>query len=104
MFLGIIALLKNAGVVVAHPVTLVAMGDMTRLTVILALAGFVVIVALDALKVPGAIMIGILAITIIAVATGVSDYKGIVDLPPDPSPVLFATGYSARRSMSPWSP
>ncbi len=99
MFLGIIAL-QNAGIVVAHPATMVALGDMTKLTVILALAGFIVIAALDALEVPGAILIGILAVTIVAVATGVSDYKGIVDLPPDPSPVLFQLDIGAALDVT----
>ncbi|MEM7120601.1 MAG: NCS2 family permease [Pseudomonadota bacterium] len=89
LFLGIIAV-KNAGIVVDDPVTLVAMGDLTQTTVILALAGFIVIAALDALKVPGAIIIGILAVTAVGIAMGVSDFQGVVDVPPDPSPVFFA--------------
>lgn len=88
LFLGIIAL-KNAGIVVDHPATLVTIGDLTAWPALLALLGFAVMVALDRLRVPGAVIIGILAITAIGVLLGVSEFKGIVDLPPDPSPTFL---------------
>ena len=87
-FLGIIAL-KNAGIVVDHPATLVTIGDMKTWPVILAALGFVVMVALDRRSVPGAIIIGILLVTIVASLLGISEFKGIMDLPPDPSPVFL---------------
>lgn len=88
LFLGIIAL-KNAGIVVDHPATLVTIGDLTAWPALLALLGFAVMVALDRLRVPGAVIIGILAITAIGVLLGISEFKGIVDLPPDPSPTFL---------------
>jgi len=87
-FLGIIAL-KNAGIVVDHPATLVTIGDMKTWPVILAALGFVVMVALDRRSVPGAIIIGILLVTIVASLLGISEFKGIMALPPDPSPVFL---------------
>jgi AGZA family xanthine/uracil permease-like MFS transporter len=87
-FLGIIAL-KNAGIVVDHPATLVGIGDMTTWPVILASLGFVVMVALDRRSIPGAIIIGILMVTIVASLLGISQFKGVVAAPPDPSPVLL---------------
>jgi AGZA family xanthine/uracil permease-like MFS transporter len=89
LFLGLIAL-QNAGLVVANKETMVSLGDITAPTVMLALAGFVVIAALDALKVTGAILIGILAVTAVGIATGQTGFDGIASLPPDPSPTLFA--------------
>ncbi len=87
-FLGIIAL-KNAGIVVDHPATLVTIGDMKTWPVILAALGFMVMVALDRRSVPGAIIIGILLVTIAASLIGISEFKGVVALPPDPSPVFL---------------
>lgn len=87
-FLGIIAL-KNAGIVVDHPATLVGIGDMTKWPVILASLGFVVMVALDRRSIPGAIIIGILLVTIVASLLGISQFKGVIAAPPDPSPVLL---------------
>ena len=89
LFLGIIAL-KNAGIVVDHPATLVTMGDMTAAPAILAMLGFVIIVALSRRQVPGAVIIGILAVTGLGVAFGITEWKGLVSVPPDPSPTLLA--------------
>ena len=88
LFLGIIAL-KNAGIIVDHPATLVALGDILTPAPLLALAGFFVIVALQSRNVPGAVIIGILVVTLIGVALGVSEWKGFASLPPDPSPTLL---------------
>ena len=88
LFLAIIAL-KNAGVVVDHPATLVTLGDPTSWPVILAFLGFFAIVALDHRKVPGAVIIGILAVTAAGVALGVSEWKGLASLPPDPLPTFL---------------
>ena len=88
LFLGIIAL-KNAGVVVDHPATLVTLGALSSPPVLLAAAGFILMVALDAKRVPGAIIIAILATTMAGVLLGVSEFKGIASLPPDPSPTFL---------------
>ena len=42
----------------------------------LAILGFFVIAALDALKVRGAILIGILVVTVLSMILGVSEFKG----------------------------
>jgi adenine/guanine/hypoxanthine permease len=65
-FLGIIAL-SNAGVVVAHPATLVTSGDFLAPGVLLAILGFALIAALNFRNVPGATIIGILAVAIIGI-------------------------------------
>lgn len=88
LFLGIIGL-KAAGIVVAHPATLVTIGDVTKWPVILCVLGLVAMVALDRRGVPGAIVIGILGVTAAAMALGLQEYKGLVSRPPDPSPVLL---------------
>jgi len=87
-FLGIIAL-QGAGVVVDHPATLVTLGDLGATTTLLAAGGFVVILALDALRVPGAVIIGILATTVVGILLGQSEFQGIADIPPDPTTVLL---------------
>jgi AGZA family xanthine/uracil permease-like MFS transporter len=88
LFLGIIAL-HNAGIVAASPDTLVTLGDMKAPGTILAVCGFLAIVALDAKKVPGAIIISVLAVTAIGVALGVSPFGGIVAPPPSLAPTLL---------------
>ncbi len=81
MFLGLIAL-KNAGFVVANEATLVALGDLTSPGPALAVAGFFMIAALDALKVKGAILLGILGVTIASILLGVTPFGGVVSAPP----------------------
>ena len=59
-FLVIIGL-RNAGVVVANEATLVGLGNLAQWTVALAALGFMGIVALEHRKIPGAVVICILA-------------------------------------------
>jgi len=90
LFLGFIGL-KSAGLVVDHPATLVQMGDLISLKVLLAVVGFIVIVALDYKKIPGAIIIGILLVAIVGMITGLAKPPAaIVSMPPDPSPTFLA--------------
>ena len=90
LFLGFIGL-KSAGLVIDHPATLVQMGDLVSLKVLLAVLGFIVIVALDYKKVPGAIIIGILLVAVVGMMTGLAKAPtAIVSIPPDPSPTFLA--------------
>ncbi|NMG40043.1 NCS2 family permease [Chelativorans sp. ZYF759] len=91
-FLGIIAL-SNAGVVVAHPATLVTSGDFLAPGVILALLGFALIAALNFRNVPGATIIGILVVAVIGIPFGVAEFGGIVSLPPNPSETFLALDF-----------
>ncbi len=81
MFLGLIGL-KTAGIVVGNEATLVALGDVTATTTWMAILGFFIIAGLDALKVRGAILIGILVITVLAMIMGVTNYVGVFSAPP----------------------
>ncbi|MBC7202286.1 MAG: NCS2 family permease [Pusillimonas sp.] len=88
LFLGLIAL-KSAGIVVGSEATLVALGDLTSPQALFAILGLFIIGALDALKVRGAILIGILAITILSIITGYTQFGGIFDMPPSLAPTFF---------------
>lgn len=88
-FLAIIGL-KNAGIVVAHPATLVTLGNLKSTPVILACVGFLAIIALEARRVPGALLIAILGITAVGVLMGVSAAGGLVSMPPSLAPTFLA--------------
>ncbi len=88
LFLGIIGL-KNAGIIVDHPVTLVTMGDLSLWPALLAVGGFLVMVALDSRRVPGAITIAILLTTAVGVITGVSPFGGVFSAPPSVAPTFL---------------
>src|SRR3546814_3000709 len=81
--------LRNAGVVVDHPATLVTLGDLTGTGTLLACLGFVLMVALEQRRVPGAIIVTILLITAVGIALGVSEAGGIVSLPPSLAPTFL---------------
>jgi AGZA family xanthine/uracil permease-like MFS transporter len=88
LFLGIIAL-KNAGIVVDNPATLVGLGDLKQTGPLLAILGFFVIAVLDALRVKGSILIGILVVTLLSWITGVSSFNGLVSMPPSVAPTFL---------------
>jgi AGZA family xanthine/uracil permease-like MFS transporter len=88
MFLGIIAL-QSSGIVVNSDATLVTLGDLTNPGTLLTIAGFFIIVALDAMRVTGAILIGILVITVAAILLGVTQFGGIMSMPPAIGPTFL---------------
>ena len=89
MFVALIGL-KNAGIVVANPATLVALGDFSDHTVWIALVGLIVTVVLYVLNVQGAMLFGIIAATIFGAFTGdVSMPQGaLVTTPPSIEPIF----------------
>ncbi|HWB47657.1 MAG TPA: NCS2 family permease [Stellaceae bacterium] len=89
LFLGIIAL-KEAGLVVASPETLVTLGDVKAPATLLAAAGFIAMVALDRLRVPGAIILAVIATAFAGILLGVSPFGGIASLPPSLAPTFLA--------------
>ncbi|NHF71986.1 NCS2 family permease [Paracoccus xiamenensis] len=88
MFLGLIAL-KTSGIVVDNPATLVGLGDLTQVGTLLAILGFFIIAALDALKVRGSILIGILVITVLSILLGASQFGGVMSMPPSIAPTFM---------------
>ena len=82
LFLAIIGL-EIMGVIGDHPVTLVTIGDIKNPLVILGCLAFVFMVVLEKMKIKGNIIIGILLFSIIAWATGLAKFNGIVgSIPP----------------------
>src|SRR5690606_11584058 len=88
LFLALIAL-KSSGIVVDNPATLVGLGDMTQAGPLLAALGFAIIVALAYRQVTGAVMIGILIVTLISLALGLTSTDGFVSAPPSLAPTLL---------------
>ena len=80
--------LQWAGVIVASPGTLVTLGDLGAPPVLVALAGLVVMAVLWARGVRGAILLGILASTLVAWLGGLVQFQGVAALPPSLLPTL----------------
>ncbi|MBK5208789.1 MAG: NCS2 family permease [Flavobacteriaceae bacterium] len=96
LFIAFIGL-KGTGLIVSNPATLVGLGDMKNPAVLVGLAGVMIIGILLAKKVKGAILIGILASTIIGFFVGVTvlpENFSVVSLPPSIEPIFFKFDFS----------
>lgn len=80
---------KNAGLVQGNPGTLITLGNLHAVTTWYAIAGFFLIVALEAMQVIGAVIISILVVTVVSVMTGVITLHGFFAPPPSILPTLF---------------
>ncbi len=92
-FLGIIAL-EEARIVVAHPATLVTLGDLRNPVAYLMLFGFVLIAALNFRRMLGATLIGILVVSALGIPFGLAKFIGIVSFPPSIAPTLLQLDFS----------
>lgn len=90
LFIAFIGL-QNAGIVEANPATLVTVGTLTDPKPLLALIGILVTGVLLVKGVRGALLIGIVATTIIGFPLGVTSMPDFSNglTPPDLSPILF---------------
>ncbi|GAA3894104.1 NCS2 family permease [Halomonas cibimaris] len=88
LFLAMIAL-QNAGIVVADSATFIALGDLGQPSALYTLIGFFVITALAYRRVTGAVLIGILGVTLVATLLGHNTYGGLVSMPPSVAPTLM---------------
>ena len=88
LFLAIVALQKS-DVIIGDADTLVRLGPMDTAPPLLALGGFLLIAILEARRVRGAILIGILVVTGCAWALGLVQWQGLLALPPSLAPTFL---------------
>jgi AGZA family xanthine/uracil permease-like MFS transporter len=99
LFLGIIAL-EEAKVIVDHPATLVTLGDLTKPVPALMLLGFVLIAGLNYRRMLGGTLIGILVVTAIGLPFGLSQFNGIVSVPPSMAPTFLQLDFSRVSELT----
>lgn len=87
LFIAFIGL-QSAGVVVKDEATLVALGDITSGSPLLAIIGVVITGFMFIRNVPGAILIGILATMVIGIPMGVTEFKGVISQPESIAPIF----------------
>ncbi len=92
LFIALIGL-SNAGIVVSNPDTLVSLGNLSSPVTLLAAIGLGITAVLMALRIRGAILIGIVLTTIVGMFTGVTTIptglSDIFGMPHSIAPVLF---------------
>ncbi|MFA0084498.1 NCS2 family permease [Vibrio sp. E150_011] len=93
LFLALIAL-KNSGIVVDNPATLVSMGAITSLPAVLAAIGFFLTIALVHRGLKGAVMIAILSVTVLGIIFGDVQWHGIMSAPPSIAPTFLQLDFS----------
>ncbi|HEY0845703.1 MAG TPA: NCS2 family permease [Noviherbaspirillum sp.] len=98
LFLAIISL-KNAGIIASHPATYITLGDLHKTPAVLAIIGFFAIVALDRLRIKGAILLGIMLVTVLSFVVAGNQFGGIVSAPPSLEPTLFKLDISGALSI-----
>ncbi len=99
LFLAMIAL-QNAGVIINNDATLVGLGNIKSAEVLLTFLGFFIISTLYIRKINGAIIIGILSVTIIAYLLGNISYQGIISMPPAIAPTFLQLEFSAILDLT----
>ena len=99
LFLALVAL-KNAGIIVDNPATLVGLGDLKEPKVLLALFGFFMVVIMHHYKVRGAIIISILVITVLATLLGINQIQGVVGAVPSIAPTFLQMDFSGLFTAS----
>jgi AGZA family xanthine/uracil permease-like MFS transporter len=98
-FLAVIGL-KGAGLIASDAATLVKLGDLKSPAVAIAVAAFILMAALDARKIHGAILIGILAAYGVGLALGLATFSGIAALPPPIAPVFLKMDLPALLNVA----
>ncbi|PUF90508.1 guanine permease [Bacillus altitudinis] len=95
LFIAFIGL-RQSGIITADPQNLVKLGNLSSPVVILTLVGLMISVILMVLQVNGALFIGMLATTLIALATGQLHFpKVLVDTPALPEGMLITNPFAA---------
>jgi AGZA family xanthine/uracil permease-like MFS transporter len=87
LFIAFIGL-QNAGIVVNDDATLVKLGNVLNPATLLAFFGLVLTGCLLVKKIKGALLVGILLTTLAGVPFGLTEIKGIFDMPPSLSPIF----------------
>lgn len=93
MFIAYIGL-QNAGIIVGNNATQVTLGDIGAATPILAIAGTIITAVLLVKNIKGALLIGILLITIIGIPCGITTMQGVISTPPSIEPIFCKIEWS----------
>lgn len=88
LFVGFIGL-KTGGIIIQNEATFLSLGSFKNIETLLAALGFLLILILAVRKVVGAIIIGVLTVTISGLLLGLIEFNGIVSSPPDLRPILL---------------
>jgi AGZA family xanthine/uracil permease-like MFS transporter len=98
LFITFIGFLQG-GLVVPHPITLVHLGDLKSLPAVFTLLGLVLIAALMQRKIKGAILIGMVVLSLLAIPFGLVKYQGVVSMPPSLVPTWMQLDIASALNL-----
>lgn len=98
LFLGLIGL-REMGVVIADQATLVTIGHLNEPAALLSCLGFLIIAGLAARGVTAAILIGIVVIAVLGIPFGLTQFHGMVSLPPSLGPSFLHLDIAGALSL-----
>ena len=88
LFVGFIGL-KSGGLIIDNDANFLSLGDFSKVETLLAGLGFLLISVLAIRKVPGAIILGVMAVTVVGMIFGLIQFQGFVSMPPDLAPTFM---------------
>ena len=88
LFVGFIGL-KTGGIIIQNEATFLSLGDFKNIETFLSAIGFLIILVLAIRKITGAIIIGVLTVTILGLLIGLIQFNGFVSAPPDIRPTFM---------------
>lgn len=98
-FLAFIGL-QNAGLIAPDAATFVKLGEVRTPAAGIAVASFILMAALTARRMHGAILVGILAAYAAALMLGMAEFSGVVAMPPSIAPVLLQMDLGALLDIA----
>ena len=88
LFIGFIGL-KTGGIIIQNDATFLSLGNLKNIETLLAALGFLLILILAIRKITGAIIIGVLVVTIFGLLLDLIEFNGFISSPPDIRPTLM---------------
>ncbi len=92
LFIAFIGL-QMCGIITLHGATFVTLGDIHSTPVLISIFGIFITLGLMAHRVKGAILMGILATTVLSLLFGIVKFNGIVSAPPSIAPTFFKLSF-----------
>ncbi|HAU1322115.1 TPA: NCS2 family permease [Legionella pneumophila] len=98
LLIALIAL-ENNQIIIGDQHNLMQLGQIIRPQTGLFFLGFILILTLDYYKIPGAIIIGILSISVLSLMLGLTHWQGLIALPPSLKPTFLQLDFSGLSSI-----
>ncbi|MCH9624841.1 MAG: Adenine permease AdeP [Chlamydiales bacterium] len=81
--------LRNAGIIVSHPITFLSFGDPVSVVHVMTAVGLIVMGVLMVYRIPGAIFLGIVFVWALSLSLGLAEWKGFIALPESIMPTFL---------------